>query len=425
MRAGILNTQNILLENVSYALYTVPTVAADAYAVIDINICNRGYETASVQLSVVASDVTYDIESNVDITGKNVYLITGVAVSPGDVIYVKSNKPNISVSVYGAQFEYDELGELPLPSIDPEDSITGPSPLANDRFGDTIYANDSFYLVSSAQGVYLYSTVDDSLLNTFTNPGSANNGYGDSICASDYYVFIAAPDETSGVANGTGAIYIYSSINYALIATLTNVTTQNFYGEFGSCLDANNDYLLIGDINGGDTAAGGSILVYDTDTRGYLGLLDRATLTPGDNLGTNVSLDSSFVVAGVPNANTVLTFSAASQTFGLAITAPAEATQFGYSVDTRNNIIVVGDPTVQVGDALNAGAAWVYNSSGSLLFALESPVELLADDRFGEAVGLTPDFILVGAPGIDSDEADSGTVFTYTYDGTFVATVTI
>lgn len=425
MRTGILNSTNILLENVSYAVYGLSNLVPEAYSVIDINICNRGYDTANIQLYVSNGGTNFDIETSIPITGSNVYLITGVAVSAGDTIFVKSDAPNISVSVYGAQFEIDELSDLPLPSIAPEDSISGPSPLANDRFGDTVYANDSFYLVSSEQGVYMYSTVDDSLLTTFTNPGSANNGFGDSISASDYFVFIAAPLETSGVANGSGAVYIYSSINYLLLSTLTNATVQNFYGSFGTCLESNNDYLLVGDTDGGDSAASGSILVYDTTSLTYLGLLTRSTLLAGDDLGTNVSIDGSFVVAGVPNANTVLTFSAASQSFGIQITAPQDTNTFGYSIDTRAGTIVVGDPTATVNTVANAGRAFVYDNSGNLVTELQSPIELLADDRFGESVGLTPEFILVGAPGIDSDAADNGQVFTYLYDGTFVATITI
>lgn len=417
----------MLLGDVAYAIYGLPVTPEAAYSVIDINVCNRGYNDANIQIYVTNENEVenFDIESNVTITGSNTYLITGVAVSAGDTIYIKSDQANVSVSVYGAQFEYDDLAALPLPSIDPEDSITGPSPLTNDRFGDTVYANNSFYLVSSSQGVYLYSTVDDSLLNTFTNPGSANNGYGDSICASDYFVFIAAPLETTGVTNGTGAIYVYSSINYLLLETLTNVTAQNFYGAFGSCLESNNDYLLIGDTDGGDTSASGSILVYDTETRNYLGVLNSNTLVAGNDLGTNVSLDNSFAVAGVPNANTVITFSAASQTVGAQFTAPAGTSTFGYSVDTRAGVVVVGDPTAEVEGTANAGRAFVYDSSGNLTLELQAPQELLVDDRFGESVGLTPDFIIIGAPGVDGDETDTGRVFSYLYDGSFVATITI
>lgn len=421
MRAGILNTTNVLLENVSYAVYGIPVDETGAYAVIDVNICNRGYETANVQLFISDGVNEYPIESNVSITGSNVYLITSLAISAGDLLYVKSDQANLSVNIYGGQFRYDGTIDLPLPSIDPEDSITGPSPLANDRFGDTIYANDSFYLVSSAQGVYLYSTVDDSLLNTFTNPGDVANGFGDSVAASDFFVFIGAPDQTTGVVNGNGAVYVYSSINYELAQTLINVSAQDFYGRFGSSLEANNDYLLVGDTGGGVTTQSGSILVYGTTARNYLGALTSANLPVNSELGTNVSLNNSFVVAGVPSQNTVITFSASSLTLGTEI-EPGFTTSFGLAVDTKGGIIVVGDPEAEVNSLSDAGRAFVYDDSGNLLFELNPPSTLVAGDRFGEAIGLGSEFIFVGAPGTNSDE---GIVYSYTYEGSFVATVTI
>lgn len=430
MRTGILNSTNILLDNVSYAIYGLPVAPENAYSVVDINVCNRGYTDANIQiyLSNETDGEDFDIESGIAVTGSNVYLITGVALSAGDVIYVKSDQPNVSVSVYGAQFEYDDLAALPLPSIEPADSITGPSPLANDRFGETVYANNTFYLINSSQGVYLYSAVDDSLLTTFTNPGSANNGFGTSISATDFFVFISAPEETAApVANGTGVVYVFSSISYALLTTLANLnTTQTIYGELGTCLESNADYLLIGDSGGGVTTDTGIILVYDSETRNPIGELTAdSLLVSGDGLGTNVSLDGSFVVAGLPDANKIVTFSAASQSVGVEVTGPAGTTNFGYSVDTRAGIVVVGDPAAEVESITNAGRVFVYDSSGNFTVELESPIELAQGDRFGEAVGITPDYILVGAPGVDDPEVDTGKVFSYLYDGTFVATITI
>lgn len=418
MLTGKIHSTNILLANAGYAIYRLPEQETEAYAVLDVNIVNRTYTPAIVEMYILDEQGNnISLEAGVEIGGKGVFLRTAVTISAGDTLYVKSNIGSLSVVVYGGQFNYDLKADLPLPTLDPEDSLQGT--VQNDQFGDTTYANESYYFIGSASGVQMFSAIDDSLMHTFTNPGDVNNDYGASIAASDFFVFIGAPDQTSGVTNGTGVVYIYNAVTFALVSTISNQQSQTNYGRFGTRLDANNSYFLISELNGGPTSATGAVHVYTTSNQLYARTVDGSTLSSVNDFGTDISLNDTFAVATSPSADSWVAFSAVTG----SISGPYAFTN-ATSIDTNNNIVVVGDPNRTVSTITGAGAASLYDNQGVLIADLQSPVTLELNDNFGFDVAIGPNYVYVGAPGVDvTGTPDRGAVYSYTYTGNFAAQV--
>jgi RNA polymerase sigma factor (sigma-70 family) len=106
------------------------------------------------------------------------------------------------------------------------------------------------------------------------------------------------------------------------------------------------------------------------------------------------------------------------QTFHSA--TPAAGDYFGMAIATLGSKILIGAPGEDVG-ATDAGAAYLFDASGTLLQTFQDPAA--ADyDWFGSAVALVGSNILVSAPGDDSAGTDAGAVYLFNARGALLQT---
>lgn len=85
---------------------TVYTCPADTYAVVAVNICNRGASTAALRLALAASDTPTAaeyIEYDADVFANNVLERTGIVLAAGQKLVVYSSAANISAVVVGIE----------------------------------------------------------------------------------------------------------------------------------------------------------------------------------------------------------------------------------------------------------------------------------------------------------------------------------
>lgn len=85
---------------------TVYTCPADTYAVIAVNICNRGTTTAAIRVALADADTPTAaeyIEYDVDVFAKNVLERTGLVLSAGQRIVVYSDESAVSAVVVGIE----------------------------------------------------------------------------------------------------------------------------------------------------------------------------------------------------------------------------------------------------------------------------------------------------------------------------------
>lgn len=76
---------------------------------------------------------------------------------------------------------------------------------------------------------------------------------------------------------------------------------------------------------------------------------------------------------------------------------PQASARFGWSVAIGGGVVVVGAPSETVSGVADAGRAYVFSTTGSLLATLVSP-GLTNGGVFGSAVGVSGSRIIVGAP---------------------------
>jgi len=128
LSAGI--AQNIYVNNYSDA------------AVVTVNVCNFNHVPAKISIAISTLGhvgVTNGewIEFGADLLGKGVLARTGVAVSSGQFIVVKSSESNVSAQVWGV-----EMGALTgTTAITANTSGDGPTFLGSSEF--TVIAGDA------------------------------------------------------------------------------------------------------------------------------------------------------------------------------------------------------------------------------------------------------------------------------------------
>jgi hypothetical protein len=84
-------------------LYTVP---ASTFAVVTVNMVNRGASAANVRIAVASSATPADsefIEYDVSLAAKGVLERTGIVLDAGKLLVVRSSAVSVNAVVYGIE----------------------------------------------------------------------------------------------------------------------------------------------------------------------------------------------------------------------------------------------------------------------------------------------------------------------------------
>lgn len=267
-------------------------------------------------------------------------------------------------------------------------TFTNPAPVGGGAFGARVAAlgNDRVLIGAvNSLTVYLFGT-NGTMLATFANPSPLDGRtFGQSLAVLDQDgVLVGAPmpmpppePEPRPEDWKAGVVYLFAT-NGTLLATLEHPNpVPGEYDSFAHALaTAGNDRVLIG-APGTDIGGFGAGTAYLLNTNGTL-LTTFACPTP-----------------------------AADDYFGLAVAA------------LGNDRVLIGAPYRDAG-ALNAGAAYLFNTDGALLTTFSNPTPA-DDDHFGTTVAsLGTDRVLIGAPGADLGAHDAGAVYLFSTSGTLL-----
>lgn len=95
---------------------------------------------------------------------------------------------------------------------------------------------------------------------------------------------------------------------------------------------------------------------------------------------------------------------------------PTSGDNFGFSVAAVGNDVLIGAPFASPGGITNAGLAYLFDSTGTLLRTFSKPNPAVANERFGFSVAALGSDVLIGAPFDNTAAANSGAV--YLFNGT-------
>ncbi len=321
-------------------------------------------------------------------------------------------------------------------------TFPNPTPVADDFFGYSLAAVGSDRVLigayqddtgaGNAGAAYLFNA-NGTLLTTFANPfPAAFDFFGYSVAAvgSDR-VLIGAYGADTGAAD-VGAAYLFNT-NGALLTNFINPTPV-LNDRFGWAVAAlGSDRVIIGAF-GDDTGATDAGAAYLFNLNGaLLTTLTNPTPAATDFFGIAVAaVGSDRVLVGAYGDNTGASDAGAAYLFstnGTLLTTftnptPAANDFFGWSV------AAVGSGRVLIGSyndssgGVNAGAAYLFSTNGTLLTTFTNPTPV-AGDHFGISVAaLGSDRVLIGARLDDTGASDAGAAYLFNTNGALLATFT-
>ena len=212
-------------------------------------------------------------------------------------------------------------------------------------------------------------------------------------------MIIGAPKEDTG-ANNAGSVYLFDGsldgTNGSLQLTFTNPSPGNS-NNFGWSVAGVGSNVLIGapQNDPGGTSNAGTAYLYNGSTGSLIQTFTSSSPSNKDNLGWSVAGVGSDILVGMPNedlpgnndAGAALLFNS-SGTLLQTLTNPTAGKKdhLGWSVAGVGSNILVGVPDEDEATGANqAGSALLFNNSGAFLQTYDNPTPE-GDDKFGYSV---------------------------------------
>ena len=267
------------------------------------------------------------------------------------------------------------------------------------------------------------------------NNTKAGDNFGYAVDVDGDFAIVASPRN-----KGTGAAYIYrregtkweqkrNRVRIRMIPIDPDGATS-----FGISVVISGETAVIGATGGviGDKESGAAYVFTQNEPPFWnqhtkLAAGDRQS---GDQLGFAVAISGNEIIAGAPTHDAGGRASGAAYIFErneeakwaesgkLSDGETASEDQFGTAVAISGNIAVSG--AQQADDvAPNAGAAYIFERAGTLWL---QHGKLIADDGkagdlFGNAIAISGETILVGAPGVDDAGPEGGAAYIFVWTG--------
>jgi len=366
------------------------------------------------------------------------YFGQAVAIA-GSKVIVGSGAPVDGHPYAGCVYVYDMASATPtVPLL----TLENPDPADYDLFGHSVavegnrvvvgaWLDDAGAVDSGTAYIYdLSSPTPGNPIFTLANPSpAANDCFGVAVAISGARVAVAAYQEDTG-APKAGRVYVYNLQSGTPVIPFLALSKPSPEPNdcFGNAVAFAGNRILVG-VESGNAGGinSGSVLEFNLAS-GTPGTPVRTLNNPipqeNGYFGTSVSLSGDQAVVGAyrddtgaPNAGTCYAYNLAGGTPGVPIAAlrkpsPADSDYFANAVAISGTRILVAAFLDDTGE-LEGGASYVFDlSSGTP----GTPVSTLANprgdslDRFGAAVAIDGDLVVVGAPGSDAGASGAGRV---------------
>jgi hypothetical protein len=315
----------------------------------------------------------------------------------------------------------------------------------NDKFGRSV-AIDGNYAVVGASGykdnlgmayVLFYSGTQWITQAELTaTDGNIGDGFGSVIDVSGDQVVVGAfRNDENGSNSGSAYVFTkpsggWTSMTQTAKLTASDGTTND---EFGISVAISGDDIVVGahfdDVSGSNA---GSAYVFTKPGTGWVSMTQTAKITAsdkaaGDEFGQAVSISENTVVVGSykddgKGSAYVFTkpgsgWNNMTQTAKLTASDGAEGDNFGTAIDVFGNHIVVGS-TDDDDNGSNSGSAYVFTKPGAGWASMTQTAKLTASDGaasddFGNKVGISDGFVVIGSFQDDDSGSRSGSAYIF------------
>jgi hypothetical protein len=335
--------------------------------------------------------------------------------------------------------------------------------VASDWFGRNAVAISGNYAIvgayseddagGSASGkAYIFNVTTGALVHTLDNPNaystSSGDWFGEAVAISGDYAIVGAYQENALSGTVSGKAYIFNVTTGALVHTLDN---PNAYGSsatdwFGEAVAISGNYAIVSaqreDDAGGNSS--GKAYIFNVTTGALVHTLDNPnpySSSTSDFFSYSVSISGNYAIVGANGENEAGT-SSSGKAYIFNVTTGAlvhtldnpnaydttAGDYFGEAVGISGNYAIVGAHYEDDAGGTQSGKAYIFNvTTGALLHTLNNPnaYDTSASDQFGEAVAISGNYAIVGAF-LEDDAGGTSSGKAYIFDvttGTLVKTL--
>lgn len=262
--------------------------------------------------------------------------------------------------------------------------------------------------------------------------GAAGNKFGHSVSVSGDYAIVGAP-YTSDLEDNCGSAYIFKRYGDDWIQQAKLTASDAAMDDlFGYSVSISGSYAVVGARYGdGNEIDTGSAYIFKRSGESWTqqAKLSAQDGAEGDNFGVSVSISDGWVIVGAPCAAGMKGSSGSAYIFGLdgetwtqkaKLTASDGRSQdrFGSSVSISGDRLIVGAEMDDCNGIQNCGSAYIFDKPAAGWVDMTETAKLKApdgeaDDRFGESVSVSGDYVIAAAGYDDDNGSQSGSAYIY------------
>ena len=320
--------------------------------------------------------------------------------------------------------------------------IVGWDSVAEDEFGAAVGLSGSVAVVgapgdndvgSNSGSVYLFernrkgANIWGDSRKLVANNATAGAAFGAAVAISGDTLVVGAPlAAEAGTEAGAAYVFVRSQTDAERWDQVADLRIENVAigGRLGSAVAISGDTVVVG----APLAGGGEVYIFErnqggADAWGQVALLRARGI---DRFGSALAISGDTVAVGAPLANDGVVYvfernQGGADRWGVMAavraTAGKEGDRFGDAVALAKNTLVVGAPESDA-FGVDAGVAYVFyrNRGGADRWgqaAVLGVAELDADDRLGSAVSVSGDVIVVGARFDDTFGVNAGAAYIF------------
>ncbi len=318
--------------------------------------------------------------------------------------------------------------------FDVETKITAVDAAANDFFGRSVAISGNTAIVgaygnddggNASGSAYLFDVTTGSQLAKLTASDAATlDRFGYSVANSGNTAIVGAYTDDHGSVD-SGSAYLFDVTTGNLITKLTASDAAES-DKFGWSVAISGNTAIVGayfDEDGGRES--GSAYLFDVTTGNQLAKLNASDAAELDRFGYSVAIDGNIALVGarglglggsasnIHGSAYLFDVTTGNQLAKLdALDVPSTYSEFGYSVAISGNTALVGAR----GGSNTAGAtgsAYLFDVTTGNQFAKLIASDGATNDRFGRAVAISGNTVIVGAYGDDDDGFSSGSAYLF------------
>jgi FG-GAP repeat/Bacterial Ig domain len=310
-------------------------------------------------------------------------------------------------------------------------TLTASNGAALDNFGQIVVLTDTLAIVGARFGdglvadsgaVYLFERTGEvwtEVQKLSSDDGVANDEFGFSVDMLGDSLFIGADED-----DNTGSAYVFKKqlSGYAQIQKLQPVLAAN--NRFGRSIDVFGNTLMVGTTGDGTLGAGsGAVYVYEKvgDAWSEVDTLTASDGTSGDRFGRAIEMNDCYAVISAVYDDALGSFAGSAYIFELISGVWTERQKltgndtdaedrFGHAVGLSGDYVMIG--AYGAGDT---GAIYVYKNLGSNWTQVNrlTPADLTSGDYLGADAKMIGNYIIAGARNHDVSANNAGAVYIF------------